>query len=419
MFDKIKIFAVDEFEPAEEVIPVNSLPLANIKVIGSGSGGTNAINHMIRSGLTDVEFVAVNTDKQHLDEISEAEIKLHIGSKLTGGRGAGGDPAKGEDAANEDHEMISRTSQGADMVVLTTGMGGGTGTGSLPVIGKIAKDQGALVIAIVTTPFLVEGFEKMEIAEQGIKKLREVVDTLIVIPNEKLFNIIDRKTSVRQALRYADDVLHQAVKGISDLITKTGLINTDFADVEATMKGQGDAHLGIGIGSGDNRAVDAVNDAIDKPLLDDLNIEGATRLLVNIAGPEEFPMIEVRDILDTIRSRVGEGAKMKFGITFDPELGENVKVTVIATGFHNRSAAAAAGETPAKKAEVDNNIVMDFKRFDEIRGVREKRYTDNYLGIGKTRDYQDNLDIPTAVRKYNPADDMDFNSRTAAGGRDA
>jgi len=419
MLDRMRIFSVNEFEPAEEVIPVDAPPLANIKVIGSGSGGTNAINHMIRSGLTGVEFVAVNTDKQHLDEMSEAEIKLHIGSKHTGGRGAGGDPAKGEDAANEDREMISDTSKGADMVFVTTGMGGGTGTGSLPVIARIAKDQGSLTVAVVTTPFEVEGTEKMKIALDGIKRLREVVDTLIIIPNENLFKIIDRKTSVRQAFRFVDDILYQAVKCIADLITKTGLVNTDFADVEATMKGQGVAHLGIGVGSGDDRAVDAANSAIDNPLLEDINIEGATRLLVNIAGPEELPMVEVREILDTIRARVGADAKLKFGITFEPELGENVKVTVIATGFHNDGASAATREKePAKKAEADN-LVFDFKRFDEIRGVREKRYNDNYVGIVKQKDYQDNLDIPTAVRKYNTTADSDYAEVAAVGGRNA
>ena len=417
MFDRMQIFSVNEFESAEEVIPVETAPLANIKVIGSGSGGTNAINHMISSGLNGVEFIAVNTDKQHLDELSKAEIKLHIGSKHTGGRGAGGDPAKGEEAANEDRETISEKTKGADMVFVTTGMGGGTGTGSLPVIAKIVKEQGALTVAVVTTPFEVEGCEKKRIAEDGIKKLREVVDTLIVIPNENLFKLIDRKTSVRQAFTFADDILYQAVKGISDLITKTGLINTDFADVEATMKGQGEAHLGIGIGCGDNRAVDAANSAIDNPLLGDVSIEGATRLLVNISGPEEFPMIEVHEILNTIQAKVGTDAKLKFGINFEPELGENVKVTVIATGFHREAMAVRSVEAP-KKAQADN-IVFDIQRFDEIRGVREKRNNDNYLGIVRQREYHENLDIPTAVRKYNPAADGDYGGKVAAGGRDA
>jgi len=418
MFDDFNLLAVDEFEPAEDVMPIDTSSLATIKVIGSGSGGTNAINHMIRSGLSGVEFIAVNTDKQHLDEVSEAKIKLHIGNKHTGGRGAGGDPVKGEEAANEDREMLNDLMKNTDMLFLTTGMGGGTGTGSLPVIAKIAQEHGILTVAIVTTPFEVEGKEKQDISEQGIKKLREVVDASIVIPNENLFKIIDRKTSVRQAFRCADDVLYQAVKGISDLITKPGLINTDFADVVATMKGQGDAHLGIGIGSGDNRAVDAANNAIDTPLLDDVSIEGATRLLINIAGPEELPMAEFHDILNTIRARVGIDAKLKYGITFDPELGENIKVTVIATGFRNIASSMLRGDAAPRKAESDN-IVFDIKRFDEIRGVREKRYNDNYVGIVKPREYHDNLDIPTAVRKYNPAAEDEYSDKIAVGGREA
>ena len=417
----MQIFSIREFEPKKELIPEDgpnsvsqgALPPAIIKVVGSGSGGTNAINHMIRSGLDGVEFIAVNTDKQHLNEMSEAEIKLHIGSKLTGGRGAGGDPSKGEDAANEDRELISDHVYGADMVVVATGMGGGTGTGSIPVIAKIAKDSGALTIGVVTTPFEVEGHEKMKIAEDGIKKLRESVDTLIIIPNENLFKMIDRKTSVRETFRYADDILYQAVKGIADLITKTGLINTDFADVESTMKGQGDAHLGIGVGCGDTRAIDAANNAIDNPLLEDVSIEGATRLLVNIAGPEEIPMAEVREILNTIRAKVGADTKLKFGITFDPELGENVKVTVIATGFQSRNAASARSTESSKKAEAAD-ILVDYKRFEEMRGGRDKRYNDNYVGILRSKDYNENLDVPTAIRKYNPDTD-DYYSKAVSG----
>jgi cell division protein FtsZ len=409
----MEIFSVNEFEFAEDTVSQESTPPATIKVIGSGSGGSNAINHMIASGLSGVEFIAVNTDKQHLDEISKAEKKLNIGYKHTFGRGAGGDPVKGANAANEDREMIIDALRGADMVFVTTGMGGGTGTGSIPIIARIAKEQKALTVGVVTLPFKVEGDEKEEIAEEGIKKLREEVDTLIVIPNENIFKMIDSKTSVRQALRYADDILYQAVKGIADLITQIGLINTDFADVESTMKGQGDAHLGIGIGNGDNRAVDAANRAIDNPLLEDVSIEGATRLLVNIAGPEDIPMAEVREILNTIRAKVGADAKLKFGITFDSALGENVKVTVIATGFVNKHAASARKEETSRRAEAVD--VIDIKKFDEMRGLRERHYNDGYLGIVRSRDYNENLEVPTAIRKYNPPAD----GRTAAGGKDA
>jgi cell division protein FtsZ len=400
MYNQMQIFSVKSLEPEEEdTMQVNVRPPAVIKVIGSGSGGTNAINHMINSGLSGVEFIAVNTDKQHLDVISEAKIKLQIGSKHTGGRGAGGDPAKGENAANEDRDVISETLRGADMVFITTGMGGGTGTGSIPVIARIAKDNGALTVGVVTTPFEVEGYEKIGIAEEGIIKLREVVDTLIVIPNENLFKLIDRNTSVRQTLKYADDILYQAVRGISDLITKPGLINTDFADVESTMKGQGDAHLGIGIGSNDKRAIDAANNAIDNPLLEDISIEGATRILINIAGPEDFPMAEVRDILNTVRAKVGPDAKLKFGITFDPELGENVKVTVITTGFRNKSAVTRQGSVQNKQDAAPIDFI-NIKQFDEMRGQRERH--DGYVGIIKPRDFTENLEVPTAIRKYNP-----------------
>jgi cell division protein FtsZ len=414
----MNIFSVNEFEFAEDAIAQQNLPPTTIKVIGSGSGGSNAINHMIDSGLSGVEFIAVNTDKQHLDEISKAENKLNIGYKNTGGRGAGGDPVKGANAANEDREMLSESLRGSDMVFVTTGMGGGTGTGSIPIIARIAKEHGALTVGVVTLPFKVEGDEKEEIAEEGIKKLRDEVDTLIVIPNENIFKMIDSKTSVRQALRYADDILYQAVKGIADLITQIGLINTDFADVESTMKGQGDAHLGIGMGNGDTRAVDAANRAIDNPLLEDVSIEGATRLLVNIAGPEDIPMAEVREILNTIRAKVGEDAKLKFGITLDPNLGENVKVTVIATGFHNRKAESARGtESPGKAEAAD--IVIDYKRFDEMRGMRDKRYNDGYIGIVRPRDYNENLEVPTAIRKYNPSAEGAAPGKIAAGGKDA
>jgi len=410
------IFSVKETKPAAEI--VERRPPADIRVIGSGSGGSNAINHMISSGLSGVQFIAVNTDKQHLDEMCDAKVKLHIGNNHTAGRGAGGDPSKGEDAANEDHSMINQALSGADMVFVTTGMGGGTGTGSAPVIARIAKELGALTVGVVTTPFEVEGYEKMEIAEGGIKKLREAVDTLIIIPNENLFKLIDRKMSVRQTFRYADDILCQAVRGISDLITKPGLINTDFADVEATMKGQGDAHLGIGIGSGENRAIEAANGAIDNPLLEDISIEGANRLLVNISGPDDIPMAEVREILNAIRAKVGVDAKLKFGITFDHELGENVKVTVVATGFAHKNSAAAHGGIASEKPKADPIPFISQEQFKEMKGQREKRFNDNF-GFLKPRDSHDNLDIPTALRKYNSELDSSPVGKTAFGGRDA
>jgi cell division protein FtsZ len=296
-----------------------------------------------------VQFIAVNTDKQHLMEQSKAEVKLQIGSKLTSGLGAGGMPEKGEDAANEDHELIGKNLRGANMVFVTTCMGGGTGTGSAPVIAKIAKEQGALTVGVVTKPFGFEASKKMRIAEEGIKKLREAVDSLIIIPNENLFKMVDRKTSYQQAFAYANDVLRQAVQAISDLITKTGMVNTDFADVEATMKGKGDALMGIGIGSGDDRAKEAAEKAMANPLLEDINIEGASRLLVNISGPDDVSLVEVNEMMNLIKAEADPDVEIIHGLIADSELGENVKVTVIATGFTNRSVVLAQGGAEAQK----------------------------------------------------------------------
>ena len=414
----MQIYSVREIDPMEEAIHSETVISANIKVVGAGGGGSNAVNHMIECGLSGVQFIAVNTDKQHLVNKSKAEIKLQIGTKLTGGLGAGGKPDKGEDAANEDRELIGETLRGADMVFVTTGMGGGTGTGSAPVIARIAKEQGALTVGVVTKPFGFEASKKMMIAENGIKKLREVVDTLIVIPNENLFRKVDRKTPWPMAFSYADDILRQAVQGISDLITKTGPVNTDFADVESTMKGQGDALMGIGIGSGDNRAQDAADNAIENPLLDDASIEGASRLLVNIAGPEDISLIEVSEIMNTIKAKADPEVEIIYGIIVEPELGDDIKVTVIATGFHNRGATVTREAETPKKADT-SDIVIDYKRFDEMRGVKEKRHNDNYVGFIRPKEIHENLDVPTAIRKYNPAADDSYSGKIASGGRDA
>jgi cell division protein FtsZ len=254
----------------EEPVP------AVIKVISAGGGGANALNRMIENSLSGVQFIAVNTDIQDLHNKSKAEVKVQIGTKVTSGRGAGGIPAKGEQAAIEDREAIAEVLSGADMVFITAGMGGGTGTGSAPVIAKIAREMGALTVAVVTTPFEFEGRYKMRLAEDGINKLREEVDTLIVIPNQYLFKIIDNTTSYNEAYMLADEVLCHGVQGISELITKTGFQNTDFADVETVMKGKGDALMGIGFGIGEHRAMEAIKNAIDNPLLEDTSIDGAT-----------------------------------------------------------------------------------------------------------------------------------------------
>jgi cell division protein FtsZ len=415
MFDhQMQIFSVRSLEPEEPAMHADMPQQAVIIVVGTGGGGSNAVNRMIVSGLSGVQFVTINTDMQDLMNKSKAEIKLQIGSKLTGGRGAGGKPSIGEDAAKEDHEKISDVLRDADMVFITAGMGGGTGTGSAHIIAKIARDHGALTVGVVTKPFAFEGKAKMQLAEMGINRLREAVDTLIVIPNQNLFKMVDRKTTYLQAYSLADDVLRQGVQGISDLITKTGHINTDFADVQTTMKGQGDALMGIGMGSGDTRAKDAADRSIDNPLLEDTNIEGATRLLVNISGPEDIAIAEVDEIVNIIKAKADPDVEIIHGLNFDPDLGENIKVTVIATGFPNKAASEQRGSTQGK-TETKPIDFLNYKQFDEIRGQREKRFSDSYVGNVKPREYNENLEVPTAIRKYNPAQD----GKIAANGKDA
>jgi len=402
----MEIYAVKEFE---EMMPENQNEPspAKIKVIGVGGGGCNAVNRMITSGLSGVDFIAVNTDRQDLINKSKAETKLQIGAKLTGGRGAGAKPAVGEDAAKEDQDKISDASRNADMVFVTAGMGGGTGTGAAPVIAKIAGDHGSLVVGVVTKPFGFEGAAKMRQAEEGIKKLSEFVDTLIVIPNQNLFKKSESKTTAIQAYAMADDVLRQAVQGITDMITKTGLINIDFADIQTTMKGQGDAHMGIGIGEGDNRAKMAANNAIDNTLLEDTGIDGATRLLVSIFGPENVTMFEIEEIMDTIKENADPNVETIYGQYVEPELGENIKVTVIATGFNAKAASTAKSSTSARKVETAPGDVLSIEHFNRIRQGSATHTSDNYVGIvNRNRDVSNNLDIPTYVRK-NTLEELD------------
>ncbi|MBN2874013.1 MAG: cell division protein FtsZ, partial [Spirochaetales bacterium] len=265
-----------------------------IKVIGAGGGGSNAVNRMMEAGLRNVEFIVANTDLQALGR-SRAAVKLGLGAKITHGLGAGGKPEIGEKAAMEDRAVVSEALQGADMVFITAGMGGGTGTGSAPVIAQIAKELGALTVAIVTKPFDFEGKVKMRLAEEGIEKLREAVDTLIIIPNQHLLKIVEKRTPIREAFKLADDVLRQGVQGISDLITVAGEINIDFADVNTVMSGQGDAIMGIGTARGDNRAVEAAEKAVSNPLLEDARIDGAKSILINITGGESFTLNEYEE----------------------------------------------------------------------------------------------------------------------------
>ncbi|MCL2190655.1 MAG: cell division protein FtsZ [Treponema sp.] len=388
--------------------PDLSLP-ARIKVIGVGGGGSNAVNRMIENGLLGVQFIAVNTDAQDLFNKSKAQTKLQIGGKLTSGRGAGGKPEIGENAAKEDQEELIALVRDADMVFVTAGMGGGTGTGAAPVIARLAKEQGALTVGVVTKPFDFEGETKRKLANDGIKKLLGSVDTLVVIPNQQVMKMADRKTTVTKAYHMADDVLRQGVQGITDLIVKTGLINTDFADVKATMEGQGDALMGIGISSGDARAEEAAKQAIDNPLLEDTSIEGATRLLVNISGSEDtLSIIEVGEIMNIVKAKADPSVEIIHGVIFDSELGDNIKVIVIATGFKD-SAAAASGKTDSPFSRKTESPVISTEIFDRYRGLGDRgRAGDNYVGIGRSRNSfaEEDYNIPTALRRHNPESDM-------------
>jgi len=333
--------------PQNELLPVNP---TIIKVIGAGGGGSNAVNRMMDCNVQCVDFIVANTDVQALN-YSKAPTKLPIGSKLTGGLGAGGKPDIGEKAAMEDTEIIANAVRGAHMVFITAGMGGGTGTGSAPIIAKIARDQGALTVGVVTKPFQFEGRAKMRTAEAGIEKLRQAVDTLVVIPNQHLLSLVDNKKTIKDAFVMADDILRRAVQGIADIITKNGLVNIDFADVRSTMAGQGDALMGVGTGSGENRAVDAATNAINNPLLEDSRIEGATRILVNIYASEMLTTSEVSEIMEIVTANAHPDVETIHGITIDETMEDKIAVTVIATGFSDN--AHTAVQSGGKSAEAN------------------------------------------------------------------
>jgi cell division protein FtsZ len=305
---------------------------ATLKVIGVGGAGSNAVDRMISSSLTGVDFIVVNTDAQDLYE-SCALSKVQIGRKLTGGLGAGANPEIGRRAAQEDAEAIAEILQGADMVFVTAGMGGGTGTGAAPVIAEIAREQGALTVAVVTRPFMFEGKRRRDQAEQGLDELREKTDTLITIPNDRLLQVVTRETPIDKAFEVADQVLLEATRGISDLITVPGLVNLDFADVRTVMQSRGNALMGTGRGSGEHRAIEAARAAISSPLLEDLSISGAQAVLVNITGGKDLSLHEVNEAASAVLEAAGEEANVIFGAVIDPETEGEVTITVIATGF--------------------------------------------------------------------------------------
>jgi len=345
---------------------------AQIRVVGVGGGGNNAVNRMIESGLKGVEFIAVNTDKQALFT-SQANQKIQIGEKLTKGLGAGANPEIGQRAAEESRDEIMQVLKGADMVFVTAGMGGGTGTGAAPVIAEIAKELGVLTVGVVTKPFLFEGRQRMMNAEKGIQALKERVDTLVTIPNDRLLQIVEKRTSMLEAFRIADDVLRQGVQGISDLIAVPGLINLDFADVRTIMNERGLAHMGIGRASGEGRAVEATKQAIQSPLLE-TTIEGARGVLLNITGSENLSLFEVNEAAEMVAQAADPDAKIIFGAVIDESLQDEIRITVIATGFESDN----RGRSNKRRIEKTAASVFDGAKDD------------------------DDLDIPTFLRRMRP-----------------
>ncbi|MBF1746120.1 MAG: cell division protein FtsZ [Veillonella sp.] len=306
---------------------------ANIKVIGVGGGGNNAVNRMVDNQIKGVQFLAVNTENQVL-ELSKADVTIQIGEKVTKGLGAGANPQVGEEAAQESREEIIKALEGADMVFVTAGMGGGTGTGAAPIVAECAKEVGALTVGVVTKPFAFEGKRRRAAAEKGIEFLTQKVDTIIVIPNDKLLQVVDKKCTITDAFSKADDVLRQGIKGISDLIQIPGLINLDFADVKTIMTEQGEALMGIGVGEGENRAADAAKMAINSPLLE-TSIDGAKGILLNISGSSDLSIFEVNEAAEIISDAADPDANIIFGSVIDESLGDKVQITVVATGFNS------------------------------------------------------------------------------------
>lgn len=350
-----------DFGIIEDLLHDEQTPPTDIKVIGVGGAGGNAVNRMISSGLKKVTFVALNTDVQALQR-SDAQVRIPIGKELTGGLGAGGIPEMGQKAAEESKDEIRGLLEGTDMVFITAGMGGGTGTGAAPVVAEIARGLNILTVAVVTTPFAFEGRKKLQFANEGIDRLRKQVDTLILIPNQYLLKVAENNTPIKQAFLMADDVLRQGVQGISELITEPGEINIDFADVRTVMKGKGDAIMGIGLGEGANRAVDAARQAINNPLLENAKIDGAKSVLVNLTASDGLTLQEYQDVVEMITENCDQDALIIAGQAYNPDLGDKVKVTVVATGFERESVNVDIPEFEKPK-----------KRFDQFINSAESR----------------------------------------------
>lgn len=372
--------------------------IARIKVIGVGGSGHNAIHRMITAGLSSVEFIAINTDAQALHH-SKADKKVQIGRQATRGLGAGMNPDIGRAAAEENKEEILEVLHGADMVFVTCGLGGGTGTGAAPVVAELAKEEGVLTVAVVTKPFAFEGAKRRELAEKGLEELKETVDTIIVIPNDRILQIIDKKTSLLDAFRTVDDVLRQGVQGIADMVTTPGLINVDFADVKSVMTDSGSALMGIGRGSGENRAIEAAKQAIDSPLLE-VSIDGAHGVLFNITGGKDLGMYEVDEAAKIITKSVDSDAKIIFGAVIDEAMSDEVRITVIATGFDE---VARSRKALPQQRVVPISAPLGFGVTQSAPGGPETPARSTYAPKAVDEDEEDEeneeLDIPAFIRK--------------------
>ncbi len=380
---------------------------AKLKVVGVGGGGGNAINGMIEAGLSGVEFIAINTDLQDLEN-NKAQHRIQIGKNLTKGLGAGASPEVGFKAIQEDKEKVIEALNGSDMVFVTCGMGGGTGTGAAPVVAEIAKDLGALTVGITSMPFNFEGPVRHRNADGGIKEMRQNVDTLIVIPNDRIFDITERNTPVISALKVADSILLEATRSISDLINVHGYINLDFADIKTVMAGMGDALMGTGVGTGDNRAISAAEQAISSPLLDGADISGALGVLINITGGPNMSIHEVGDASKLVQNKVGDSANVIFGMVIDENLTDEVRVTVIATGY-NSEAQNADKLQRSREIDTDDFLPNNFRELDKPAFKRKNKPAERTAPESKSNIFEmsnqdlpeslDELDIPTYIRK--------------------
>ena len=413
------IFDIEDTTGGEQAAPTI------IKVVGVGGGGGNAVNRMIAQGLKKISFIALNTDVQALQR-SNAQTRIAIGKELTGGLGAGGQPEIGEKAAIESKEEIKKELENTDMVFITAGMGGGSGTGAAPVVAEIAKSSGALTVAVVTTPFAFEGKKKMLLAQQGIEKLKKNVDTLILIPNQNLLNVVDNNTPIKQAFLMADSALLQSVQGISDLITEPGEINIDFADVKTVMKGKGEALIGLGFGEGANRAVEAAKQSINNPLLENASIDGAKAVLVNLAGGDNLTLQEYQNVVDLITKNCAEDALIIVGQSYNPALGDRIKVTVVATGFEHREVTTAVPDaelyrkqrTPEPAPQPERPLYREEYRKEEPvqqppkrdmqsepNVINVNRWQDLQNQLGKRQGRSDDYSIPAVMRLSRNDDD--------------